>query len=174
MVRSVPQEVEPPRGADFALAGSLHLEFRRCGKPSCRCANSTFRHGPYVRPPVARRRPATKRRSCDPRTCRRCSPPSQSGRALGSAAQIVKKLAVRPPLGGQCARDNTGRGGSTRDALESHCAHGGGKWATPPLDTGRVCAMLSKEQKTFYDDNGYLLIENAVSSAQLETLRRIK
>ncbi len=33
--------------------------------------------------------------------------------------------------------------------------------------------MLSKEQKTFYDDNGYLMIENAVSSAQLETLRRI-
>ena len=33
--------------------------------------------------------------------------------------------------------------------------------------------MLSKEQKTFYNDNGYLMIENAVSSAQLETLRRI-
>ena len=33
--------------------------------------------------------------------------------------------------------------------------------------------MLSKEQKTFYEDNGYLMIENAVTAAELETLRRI-
>ncbi len=33
--------------------------------------------------------------------------------------------------------------------------------------------MLSKEQKTFYEDNGYLMIEKAVTTAELETLRRI-
>ena len=29
------------------LPGSLHLEWRRCGKPTCRCANGEQRHGPY-------------------------------------------------------------------------------------------------------------------------------
>ena len=27
--------------------GSLHLEFKRCGKPNCRC-NDGFLHGPYI------------------------------------------------------------------------------------------------------------------------------
>ena len=27
--------------------GSLHLEFKRCGKPTCRCFQGLF-HGPYV------------------------------------------------------------------------------------------------------------------------------
>jgi len=33
--------------------------------------------------------------------------------------------------------------------------------------------MLSQEQKTFYNDNGYLLVENAVSADQLARLREI-
>ncbi len=33
--------------------------------------------------------------------------------------------------------------------------------------------MLSQEQKQFYDDNGYLLVENAVSADELATLRGI-
>jgi hypothetical protein len=28
-------------------AGSLHLEFKRCGKPNCRC-NNGWLHGPYI------------------------------------------------------------------------------------------------------------------------------
>ena len=31
--------------------------------------------------------------------------------------------------------------------------------------------MLSKEQKTFYNDNGYLMIENAVTAAELENVQ---
>jgi hypothetical protein len=29
------------------MAGSLHLEFKRCGRPQCRCQRG-FLHGPYV------------------------------------------------------------------------------------------------------------------------------
>lgn len=31
----------------MSAAGSLHLEFKRCGKPNCRC-NNGLPHGPYV------------------------------------------------------------------------------------------------------------------------------
>jgi hypothetical protein len=30
-----------------AVAGSLHLEFRRCGRPTCRCKRGLL-HGPYL------------------------------------------------------------------------------------------------------------------------------
>ena len=30
-----------------SLPGSLHLEMKRCGRPSCRCARGEL-HGPYV------------------------------------------------------------------------------------------------------------------------------
>ena len=33
--------------------------------------------------------------------------------------------------------------------------------------------MLSREQSAFYDENGYLLIEDAVTPAQLDKLRTI-
>ena len=33
--------------------------------------------------------------------------------------------------------------------------------------------MLSAEQKTFYEENGYLLVENAVTPEQLARLREI-
>jgi hypothetical protein len=29
------------------LAGSLHLEWKRCGKPACRCTRGQL-HGPYI------------------------------------------------------------------------------------------------------------------------------
>ena len=33
--------------------------------------------------------------------------------------------------------------------------------------------MLSKEQKSFYEDNGYLLVEDVVSPTQLAKLQSI-
>ena len=37
---------EIPNRLPKMLAGSLHLEWRRCGKPSCRCTRG-HPHGPY-------------------------------------------------------------------------------------------------------------------------------
>ena len=32
---------------DALLLGSLHAEYKRCGKPTCRCAAGGGSHGPY-------------------------------------------------------------------------------------------------------------------------------
>jgi hypothetical protein len=41
-------EQPSPKNLPAVLAGSVHAEYSRCGKPSCRCATGE-RHGPFYR-----------------------------------------------------------------------------------------------------------------------------
>ena len=89
--KSVTQDVEPLRTPAAPLRGSLHLEFRRCGKPTCRCANSIFRHGPYY---VRRWREGGRQRKAlvRPEDVPAVLAAIAERQALGSAAEIVKSL----------------------------------------------------------------------------------
>jgi hypothetical protein len=44
------EQVEEPKSAESlpkTAIGSLHLEFKRCGRPNCRCSRGLL-HGPYL------------------------------------------------------------------------------------------------------------------------------
>ena len=46
IVKAVPQEGLSETESGGEIIGSIHLEWRRCGKPTCRCAHG-HPHGPY-------------------------------------------------------------------------------------------------------------------------------
>jgi hypothetical protein len=46
--RNSTNEIGPKTGKVLPkMAGSLHLEFKRCGRPQCRCQRGSL-HGPYA------------------------------------------------------------------------------------------------------------------------------
>ena len=59
MSKSVTQDVEPFRTHAAPLRGSLHLEYRRCGRPNCPVLQRRPSRA-LGRPPVARGRPAAE------------------------------------------------------------------------------------------------------------------
>ncbi len=90
MKKSVTQDVGLLLSPLPPWLGSLHIEYRRCGKPNCRCAAGQP-HGPYV---VRRWREGGRQRKAlvKPEDVPAVLAAIAERRALGSVAQIVKSL----------------------------------------------------------------------------------
>jgi hypothetical protein len=53
LVESLATEVEARKDAaqedaTSSIAAGWRQEYRKCGKPTCRCASTDYRHGPYL------------------------------------------------------------------------------------------------------------------------------
>lgn len=47
LVVQLTAEVEARQATESSQSQPWREEYRKCGKPNCRCANTDYRHGPY-------------------------------------------------------------------------------------------------------------------------------